>query len=71
MSEIGEVEVVVTTADVQHWHPGWVRAAMAEQANSHHDWLMYELARAIQKTVDEFWSQHEAELTCKPDVMVR
>ena len=67
--ELREIRVVVTTSDIQHWHPGWIRAADAERCDSYHDWLMRDLGEAIRKAVDAWAKAHPDELMCEPDVI--
>lgn len=67
--EYREIRVVVTTRDIDHWHPGWRRAAEAERADDYHGWLMRDLGDAIRKSVDAWAKAHLDELACEPDVI--
>lgn len=69
--EYREIKIVATVADTQHWHPGWLRAAVAEgpDSDSCTDWLVRDLVTAVRKAVDAWAKTHPDELACEPDVI--
>ncbi len=57
-----EIRVMVSTNDVDHWHPAWKRAAHAERAEDYHGWLMRDLREAVRRVVEEFAAAHPDEI---------
>ncbi|XTZ18181.1 hypothetical protein ACQSSU_12805 [Micromonospora echinospora] len=67
--EIRDIRVVVTTLDVEHWHPGWRAAAEASSAGSYHDWAIEQLRAAVRDAVARHLAEHPDLFATDADVV--